>query len=122
MESFSLVADLNYVGSNLPRIARALCEVAVRQNRPQVYEAMIRICKMLERRLWDNVHPLRQFDTLLDQGLVGKMEDRGLTIERLEDMSPTVRPPVFFVPTPCRPDIVWILEQIWSNRCRLLSS
>lgn len=43
-----------------------------------------------ELRLWPHQHPLRQFEGILAQELLFKMEDRGLWMERLE-----VTPAVF---------------------------
>ena len=37
-----------------------------------------------ELRLWPHQHPLRQFEGLLAQELLFKMEDRGLWMERLQ--------------------------------------
>jgi hypothetical protein len=40
----------------------------------------------LELRLWPEAHPLRQLEALLSPELLFKLEDRGLTLERLADM------------------------------------
>ena len=37
-----------------------------------------------ELRLWPHQHPLRQFEGILAQELLFKMEDRGLWMERLQ--------------------------------------
>ena len=39
-----------------------------------------------ERRLWSHQHVLRQFEGLLTQQILGKLEDLGLNAERLLDM------------------------------------
>jgi len=79
-----------YVGDNAPRLARALFEIVLRRGWPRMTETLLAVCVSLERRLWDSAHPLRQFDAL-PQHLVGRMEERGLTVERLLDMSASVR-------------------------------
>ena len=43
VESFSLVADMNYVGDNAPRLARAVFEIAVRNQWTQVIEKMLTV-------------------------------------------------------------------------------
>eukprot|EP00879_Flechtneria_rotunda_P031132 GHRR01033984.1.p1 GENE.GHRR01033984.1~~GHRR01033984.1.p1 ORF type:complete len:725 (+),score=211.87 GHRR01033984.1:283-2457(+) len=87
VESFSLTADLMYVASNAPRIARALFEIAVRRKWNTAAGMLLELCKSLELRLWPDQHPLRQMEAALTPELLWKMEERGLTIERLDDMS-----------------------------------
>jgi activating signal cointegrator complex subunit 3 len=41
----------------------------------------------LELRLWPEQHPLRQVEAALTPELLWKMEERGLSMERLDDMS-----------------------------------
>ena len=41
-----------------------------------------------ELRIWGHQHPLRQFEQVLSHEILFKMEDRGLTMERLETMDP----------------------------------
>ena len=52
---------------------------------------MLQICKMLERRLWMDAHPLRQLPTLLEEHHARGLESRRLSLERLADMSASVR-------------------------------
>lgn len=40
---------------------------------------------MIERRVWDSQHPLRQFATL-GQDIYSKLEDKKLTLDRLREM------------------------------------
>jgi hypothetical protein len=51
----------------------------------------VQVYKMLERRLWMTGHPLRQFPTLLEEHYVRALESRDLTVEKLVDMTPSVR-------------------------------
>lgn len=41
VDAFSLVADVNYVGDNAPRLARALFEVALRNQWTLIVEKML---------------------------------------------------------------------------------
>lgn len=43
VDSFSLVADMNYVGDNAPRLARAVFEIAVRNQWTEVIEKMLTV-------------------------------------------------------------------------------
>jgi activating signal cointegrator complex subunit 3 len=65
VESFSLTADMMYVSQNAPRILRAVFEIALRRKWSTLALTALRLCQCMEKRLWENAHPLRQFDTLL---------------------------------------------------------
>ncbi|KAK9846320.1 hypothetical protein WJX81_001437 [Elliptochloris bilobata] len=88
MESFSLTADMMYVSQNAPRICRALFEICLRRSWSTVAELALTLCKAFERRLWQHQHALRQFEHTLSPELLSKLEDRGLDLERLQDMEP----------------------------------
>ncbi|KAK9850259.1 hypothetical protein WJX84_005584 [Apatococcus fuscideae] len=88
MESFSLTADMMYISQNAPRIARALFEIALRRGWSSLAELMLTLSKAFELRIWGHQHPLRQFEQVLSHEVLFKMEDRGLTMERLETMDP----------------------------------
>lgn len=87
VDSFSLTADLMYVASNAPRIARALFEIVARRKWSAASDLLLEVCKCLELRLWPEQHPLRQVEAALTPELLWKMEERGLSMERLDDMS-----------------------------------
>ncbi|KAK9814715.1 hypothetical protein WJX72_010327 [[Myrmecia] bisecta] len=87
VESFSLIADLMYVSQNAPRIARALFEICLRRGWSSLADMMLTMSKSFERRLWLHQHLLRQFEGAISPDLLFKLEDRGLWMERLEDMS-----------------------------------
>ncbi|KAK9868384.1 hypothetical protein WJX84_004044 [Apatococcus fuscideae] len=88
LESFSLTADMMYISQNAPRIARALFEITLRRGWSSLAELMLTLSKAFELRQWAHQHPLRQFEQVLSQEVLFKMEDRGLTMERLETMDP----------------------------------
>jgi hypothetical protein len=46
---------------------------------------------MLEKRLWMDAHPLRQMPTLLEEHYTRALEGRRMSLERLNDMSASVR-------------------------------
>ncbi|KAL0039926.1 hypothetical protein WJX77_011783 [Trebouxia sp. C0004] len=89
VESFSLIADMMYVSSNAPRIARSVFEICLRRGWSSCAELALTLCKAFELRLWPHQHPLRQFEGILAQELLFKLEDRGLWMERLQDMEPS---------------------------------
>lgn len=46
MHSFSLTADMMYVASNAPRIARALFEIAARRRWNSAADLLLTVCKV----------------------------------------------------------------------------
>jgi hypothetical protein len=54
---------------------------------------------MIEKRLWDTQHPLRQFATVVEDSVIGKLESAGLTADRLLEMTAAVRPSVLQIVT-----------------------
>jgi activating signal cointegrator complex subunit 3 len=72
-----------------PRIARALFEICLRRGWPSAADLCLTISKALERRLWPEQHPLWQFEGApLRAELLRKLEDRGLHLDALADMTP----------------------------------
>ncbi|GAB4820015.1 hypothetical protein N2152v2_007061 [Parachlorella kessleri] len=86
LESFSLTADLNYVAQNAPRISRALFEICLRRGWSSAAELCLTMSKAFEKRLWPDQHPLRQFEWTLSHEVLRKLEERGLTMDRIWDM------------------------------------
>lgn len=87
VDSFSLVADLNYVSQNAPRLARALFEICLRWGWSSAAELCLSMAKAFERRLWPHQHVLWQFEDSLKYELVRKLEERGFDLYQLRDMS-----------------------------------
>lgn len=87
VDSFSLIADLNYVSQNAPRLARAILEICLRRGWSSATELCLTLSKCLERRLWPHMHPLWQFEGFLKTDLIHKLESKSLTMERLMDMN-----------------------------------
>jgi hypothetical protein len=46
VDSFSLTADMMYVASNAPRIARALFEIVARQRWSNAADTLLKLCKV----------------------------------------------------------------------------
>jgi hypothetical protein len=54
------------------------------------WHSSVQICKMLEKRIWPEQHPLRQFPMLLEDHYIAKLEQFDLTPDRLYDMDAEV--------------------------------
>nr|XP_060609072.1 activating signal cointegrator 1 complex subunit 3 [Anolis sagrei ordinatus] len=85
MDSFSLISDSAYVAQNAARIVRALFEVALRKRWPAMTYRLLNLSKVIDKRLWGWVSPLRQFSVLPPHVLV-KLEQKNLTLDKLKDM------------------------------------
>ena len=85
--SFSLTSDQLYVSTNASRIARALFEIAVKNNWANAASRLLSICKCTEQRLWEQQHPLRQLpsDLIREEHLM-KLERSNLSLEKLIEM------------------------------------
>ncbi len=110
VNAFALVCDTNFVAQNAGRISRGLFEIALRKGLPDAASLLLKVCKMIELRIWDTMHPLRQFSNLSVQ-VVAKFEERGLSVDRLMDMEPGEISAITRVPA-VTPTVISCLEQI----------
>ncbi|XP_026040959.1 activating signal cointegrator 1 complex subunit 3 isoform X1 [Maylandia zebra] len=85
VDSFSLISDLSYVAQNAARIVRALFEIALRKRWPLMTRRLLTLCKVIDKRLWDSAHPLRQFPNL-SPVVLNRLEEKKLTVDKLKEM------------------------------------
>ena len=83
MKMMSLCAQS--IQQNSARIIRALFEVALHKNWPIMAGRLLKLCKVIEKRLWDWEHPLRQFP-FLPAEVLNKIEQQGLSIDKLKEL------------------------------------
>ncbi|CAI5520447.1 unnamed protein product [Closterium sp. Naga37s-1] len=86
LDSFSLIADTAYVSASLGRITRALFEIALKRGWCSLAASLLEMAKAVDQRIWPHQHPLRQFESVISQEVLFKLEDRGLDLDRLCDM------------------------------------
>ncbi|XP_076382118.1 activating signal cointegrator 1 complex subunit obelus [Megalopta genalis] len=84
--SFSLMSDQAYITQNAVRICRALFKIMLRKSNALMAGRLLEIVKMFELQQWNITSPLRQFSCLTAE-MIDKIEQRELTIDRLNDMS-----------------------------------
>nr|XP_018669768.1 activating signal cointegrator 1 complex subunit 3 [Ciona intestinalis] len=87
VRSFSLSSDLMYIAQNAGRIVRGVFEIVLKQDRARLAGLLLKLCKSVERRLWAEDSPLRQFGPRLTNDVLRKIEDKNLTIEKILDSS-----------------------------------
>eukprot|EP00743_Colponemidia_sp_Colp-15_P009223 GILK01010071.1.p1 GENE.GILK01010071.1~~GILK01010071.1.p1 ORF type:complete len:1391 (-),score=337.99 GILK01010071.1:97-4269(-) len=110
IDGFSLVADTNYVFQNAGRIMRALFEICLKKGWASMANRLLTFAKMIDRRLWDFQHPLRQFTAgsysdsdfgsgrsagakgsvggVLPLDVINRLEAKNLSVDILADMTP----------------------------------
>ena len=61
MDGFALNSDMIYVTQSAGRIVRAMFEICLKRGWANVAEAALGMCKMIDKRMWGCMTPLRQF-------------------------------------------------------------
>ncbi|KAF8132804.1 Sec63 Brl domain-containing protein [Boletus edulis] len=61
LEGFALVADMVFVQQSAGPILRAMFEICLKRGWAMPARACLALCKMVERRMWGSMTPLRQF-------------------------------------------------------------
>ena len=87
LEGFALVADMVYVTQSASRLLRALFEICLKLGWAQLAEKALNLCKMVDRRSWLSLSPLRQFKGI-PEDVIRKLEKKDLPFERLYDLNP----------------------------------
>ncbi len=86
-DGFALMADMTFVTQSAARILRAMYEIVLVHGWAQLAEKTLALCKMIDRRMWQSMSPLRQFKKIpLD--VVRKIEKKNFAFERLYDLGP----------------------------------
>lgn len=87
LEGFAMIADMVYVTQSASRLLRAIFEICLKRGWAQLSRKALDLCKMVEKRSWYSMSPLRQFPKApLD--LVQRLEKKNLQWDRMYDMDP----------------------------------
>ncbi|BHF63398.1 hypothetical protein SprV_0200639000 [Sparganum proliferum] len=86
LEGFSLVSDMVFIAQSAGRLMRALFEIVLHKGWAELADNALTLAKMIERRMWESMCPLRQFKKLPDE-VIRKLEKKALPFERLTDMN-----------------------------------
>ncbi|GAW10525.1 Sec63-domain-containing protein [Lentinula edodes] len=87
LEGFALVADMVYIQQSAGRIMRALFEICLKRGWAVPAKACLELCKMVERRMWGSMTPLRQFKGV-PQEVIRKAEGKQFPWYRYFDLTP----------------------------------
>ncbi|KAG6370880.1 putative RNA helicase [Boletus reticuloceps] len=87
LEGFALVADMVFVQQSAGRILRAMFEICLKRGWAMPTRACLALCKMVERRMWGSMTPLRQFKGV-PQEVIRKAEGKQFPWYRYFDLNP----------------------------------
>lgn len=88
LDGFALVSDMVYVSQSAGRLLRALFEITLCRGWALLAERTLALCKMVDKRVWQSMSPLRQFKKL-PEAIVKKIEKKEFSWERLYDLRHT---------------------------------
>lgn len=86
LEGFALMSDMVYVTQSAARLMRAIFEIVLHRGWAQLAEKALALCKMIDRRMWQSMSPLRQFRKMPEE-IVKKIEKKNFPWERLYDLN-----------------------------------
>ncbi|KAI6134777.1 putative RNA helicase [Pisolithus croceorrhizus] len=87
LEGFALVADMVFVQQSAGRILRAMFEICLKRGWAVPARACLALCKMVEKRMWGSMTPLRQFKGV-PQDVIRKAEGKQFPWYRYFDLNP----------------------------------
>merc|ERR1719220_1084661 len=87
LEGFALMSDMVYVTQSAMRLVRAIFEIVLHRGWAQLVDKCLALSKMVDKRMWQSMSPLRQFKKMPEEG-VKKIEKKNFPWERLYDLGP----------------------------------
>lgn len=87
LEGFALMSDMVYVTQSAARLMRAIFEIVLHRGWAQLTDKTLALCKMIDKRMWQSMSPLRQFRKMPEE-IVKKIEKKNFPWERLYDLGP----------------------------------
>ncbi|XP_044756152.1 putative U5 small nuclear ribonucleoprotein 200 kDa helicase [Coccinella septempunctata] len=87
LEGFALMSDMVYVTQSAARLMRAIFEIVLHRGWAQLADKSLALCKMIDKRMWQSMSPLRQFRKMPEE-IIRKIEKKNFPWERLYDLGP----------------------------------
>lgn len=88
LDGFALMADMSYITQSAGRLFRALFEICLYKGWANLADKTLDLCKMIEKRMWLSMSPLRQFKKLPIE-VIKKIEKKDFPWERFYDLEPS---------------------------------
>ncbi|KAI8036698.1 hypothetical protein M5D96_010499 [Drosophila gunungcola] len=87
LEGFALMSDMVFITQSAARLMRAIFEIVLTRGWAQLADKTLTLCKMIDRRMWQSMTPLRQFKKMPDE-IAKKLEKKHFPWGRLYDLEP----------------------------------
>lgn len=87
LEGFALMSDMVYVTQSAGRILRALFEICLKRGWARLTHSALDLCKMVEKRMWTSMTPLRQFPSC-SADIIKRAERKDFPWYRFFDLEP----------------------------------
>ena len=85
LEGLALMADMVYITQSAGRLMRAIYEIVLFRGWAQLADKCLSLCKMINRRMWQSMSPLRQFKKVPEE-VIKKIEKKNFPWERFYDL------------------------------------
>ena len=85
LEGLALMADMVYITQSAGRLMRAIFEIVLFRGWAQLADKCLSLCKMINRRMWQSMSPLRQFKKVPEE-VIKKIEKKNFPWERFYDL------------------------------------
>lgn len=87
LEGFALMSDMVFITQSAGRLMRAIFEIVLHRGWAQLADKALSLCKMIDKRMWQSMSPLRQFRKIPEE-VIKKIEKKNFPWERLYDLGP----------------------------------
>ncbi|WWD21866.1 hypothetical protein CI109_106354 [Kwoniella shandongensis] len=85
LSGFDIVTDMVFIQQSAGRIIRAMFEICLKKGWAGPMRAALDLCKMVERRMWKSMSPLRQFPRIRPE-IINKAERKEFPWHRYFDL------------------------------------
>jgi pre-mRNA-splicing helicase BRR2 len=85
LDGFALMADMVYITQSAGRLMRAIYEMVLLRQWAQLVEKTISLSKMIDKRMWQSMCPLRQFKKIPEE-IIRKIEKKNISWDRFYDL------------------------------------
>jgi pre-mRNA-splicing helicase BRR2 len=85
LDGFALMADMVYVTQSAGRLMRAIYEMVLLRQWAQLVDKTISLSKMIDKRMWQSMCPLRQFKKI-PEDIIRKIEKKNISWDRFYDL------------------------------------
>eukprot|EP00536_Pseudo-nitzschia_multiseries_P002204 jgi/Psemu1/322449/estExt_fgenesh1_pg.C_290027 len=75
-KGFTLISDTNYIASNAGRVARAIFEMCLHDNKAGTALKLLRLAKSIDNQFWWFQTPLRHFESEIGVNVIKALESR----------------------------------------------